>query len=233
VETVNQLKHFFGETPSDSFTEVCEFAEMQHGKNLLCGKLEEFLHSSSVLLEFYELLAQVTAPIVVISTGYDDSLEQLFKDRNKKYALLSHPVNTQGAKTIFVEYSDKQLPEKYEEYTTETLSKTTLLECGYSIIYKIRGYLVNCSEKQERLVLSEQDYFIFSRQIDSLIPNYLAKLLNQRGLWFVGNSPRNWEERLLIYAILEKRQSNQQKLAFSENTDPFSFSSIYLKKTGV
>ncbi|OQW93081.1 MAG: hypothetical protein BWK79_13065 [Beggiatoa sp. IS2] len=135
-----------------------------------------------------------------------------------------------SAKTVFVEYSDKPPPEKYEEYTAETLSKATLLERGYSIIYKIRGYLVNCSEKQERLILSEQDYFTFSRQIDSLIPNYLASLLNRRGLWFVGNPPKNWEERLLIYAILEKRQSTQQKLVFAENMDQFS--SIYLKKKG-
>ena len=229
-ETVEKLNDFFKVGSFNSFAEVCELAEISHGKSLLCDRLREFFHPAPVLLKFYELLAQLPSPIILISSGYDIVLESLFKERNKKYVILS-AIDTQGVRMISAEYSDESCS---KAYTTETLSEARLLERGYSVIYKIRGDLkmLNQTETQEQVVvLSEQDYFKFSRQIDGLMPNYLVSLLNRRGLWFVGDPPKSWEERLLIYAILEKRQSSQQqKLAFTGHLDHFS--NVYLKKKG-
>lgn len=225
-ETLVKLHHYFNIDSPDSFSEVCEYVEMQHGKNLLCDKLEEYLTPQATFQILYELLASVPRPLLIISTSYDNLLEKTFTQRGKKFAVLSHPVRASKTGIVWAHYSDGKPP---EEYTIESLSRSNLLEQGYSLLYKIRGDLVY-GAAEKNVVLSEQDYFAFLRQIDQLIPNYLAGLLPGRSFWFIGDSPKNWEERLLIQAVLEKRQHNRQMLAFEETTSPFA--SIYWESRG-
>ena len=80
------------------------------------------------------------------------------------------------------------------------------------------------------MILSEQDYFTFARHLDRLVPDYLAGLLQTRGLWFLGHHPDNWQNRLLMKAILEKR-SNSLSYAVDEQLTPFT--QVYWKTSRV
>jgi hypothetical protein len=59
--------------------------------------------------------------------------------------------------------------------------------------------------------------------MDRLIPNYVVKQFAARGLFFLGYSPRHWEDRLLVNAILDKRRQQQYEPAYviTQESDPF------------
>ena len=65
-------------------------------------------------------------------------------------------------------------------------------------------------DKQSRLLdsvlISEDDYFAFAKRIESVIPAYLAKRFSQKSLLFLGHNLNEWQDRLILNAILEKRR---------------------------
>lgn len=166
-------------------------------------------NASSFPQSLYELLAQLPAPLIIISASYDNKLETVFAQHQKKFAVLSYTSEHQ----IYVKHCDQPEPEKY---TLEALSALDLFEenTGYSLIYKINGCLELSVPKRvnenDSLVLSEQDYFEFARYQDKLVPDYLINHLTGRDLWLLGQYQQSWETRFMIQMILDKRAFQQR-----------------------
>jgi len=173
-------------------------------------------------IQLYESLAKVEAPLVLISSAYDNLLEQTFLNAGKKFAELSSIINRSDDYDIghvLVRYSDSDAnntnhannandkPEK--TYIEEELSRLRLLEQGYSLIYKIRG---TCKQntQSDTLTLAESNYFTFARYGKKIIPAYLARQFRDRGFLFLGFSPKSWEDRLLVNTLLKKRQHSPE-----------------------
>ena len=222
-----------------SFPEICEYVELNdihYGRPFLSRKVHDFLapiQMTSITHSLYELLVKSHQPLMIIYAGYDSSLEDTFLQAQKKFVVLSHSHHSHEIGTVFLKYSDQL--EQSEQCSAESLSGLGLLESGYSIIYKINGcFKLNTStnpSQKDSLMLSEQDYFEFARYIDRLIPDYLAGQLNGRGFWFLGQYPQTWENRLIMQAILEKRQHQRGALAIHKDADPFA--STYWKSKGI
>jgi hypothetical protein len=110
---------------------------------------------------------------------------------------------------ILIRYSDKN---DFEPPCLEQeLSRHKLLDAGYTIIYKVRGYC-HMDDSQDShdhncLALSEDNYLTFARYADKLIPSYITRQLIGRGLLFLGYAPRQWEDRLIVNAILGRRRN--------------------------
>jgi len=217
-------------------TELCELIELQHGRTTLYRKVER--QANALLLtenfrELAELLAKTPKPVILISVDCNSLIQEVFKQHHKKFVVFSPAIDSKYLGNFIVEHWDK--PE-LQVVTTEELSDLRLFERGYSLIYKIRGcFSLNNSElaitkDKDCLILSEQDYFTFARHLDRLVPDYLAGLLQTRGLWFLGHHPDNWQNRLLMKAILEKR-SNSLSYAVDEQLTPFT--QVYWKTSRV
>jgi SIR2-like domain len=155
-------------------------------------------------------------------------LENAFSQSGKKYILISSIIDTTAAYdvgNVLIQYSDKPEPTALLE---EQLSKFKLLEEGYSLVYKIRGFLGSDRKQTDLhravLTISEGNYFNFVRHMDKLIPNYVIRRVAERGLYFLGYTPRHWEDRLIVNAILNKRRHrdpSDQPRAISNDPDPF------------
>ncbi len=217
-------------------TELCELIELQHGRTTLYRKIER--HANALLLkenfhELAELLAGTLKPIILISVDCNSLIQEVFKRHHKPFVVFSPAIDSKYLGKFIVEYCDK--PE-LQVVTTEELSDLRLFERGYSLIYKIRGCFSLNNDKlavtkdKDCLILSEQDYFTFARHLDRLVPDYLAGLLQTRGLWFLGHHPDNWQNRLLMQAILEKRPKS---LVYSVDAQVNEFTNIYWKARGV
>jgi len=217
-------------------TELCELIELQHGRTTLYRKVER--QANALLLtenfrELAELLAKTPKPVILISVDCNSLIQEVFKQYHKPFVVFSPAIDSKHLGKFIVEYWDEP---KLQVVTTEELSDLRLFERGYSLIYKIRGcFSLNNSElaitkDKDCLILSEQDYFTFARHLDRLVPDYLAGLLQTRGLWFLGHHPDNWQNRLLMKAILEKR-SNSLSYAVDEQLTPFT--QVYWKTSRV
>lgn len=179
----------------------------------LLSELNKALPSSASNIKLYHSLAKIKQPLVLISSAYDDLLEQAFEKTGKKYAELSSIIvrtDEYDIGHINVRYSDNKHPER--TYIEEELSRLQLLEEGYSLIYKIRG---TCKEKlqtieRDTLTLTESNYFKFARYGKKIIPSYLSRQFRDRGFLFVGSSIKNWEDRLLVKTLLDKRKHSTE-----------------------
>ncbi len=213
----------------DSFkgelSELCECMEMEKGREHLYQKTAEFIESlpSPSSAELYQLLAQVKAPLVLISSEYTNLLDQAFEAQQKKFVVLS-PLNdwenSKNAGKLWQRYSAPNASP--EAVGGEDMDCLDFLNRDYSVIYKIRGCVK--SDKQH-LLLSENHYFKFTCHIQQAIPNSLVNLINTWGLWFIGHHPDTWEDRLLIQTILQQCQRTDReanRMAIDEGaTDRF------------
>jgi hypothetical protein len=178
-------------------------------------------------ISLYQLLAKIEQPLVLISANYDLFLERALQQVGRKYAVVSSIIcGMQDCKIgdVLVRYSDRDQPELLR--LEQDLSSLKPVESGYALIYKIRGYCdaanTPATYEHSMLTLTEENYFTFARHLDSLIPSYVVRQLTGRGLFFLGYSPRYWEDRLLVNAILDKRGPQQEPAqVFTRDEDQF------------
>jgi hypothetical protein len=223
---------------SGSLSIIAEYYQMktEYGHSSLVYNLRSLLPAPPLAIPLYDLLASVTQPLVLISAGYDALLEHTFRQKGKKYVVISTLVGASleaDMGKVLLEYSDRVAPDFLR--LEQEVSQFDLLVEGYSLIYKVRGSLVPgvmqydpqrnpqplSKEQQEALTLSEEDYFTFARYMDRLIPAYVVKQLNSQGLLFLGYTPHQWEDRLIANALLYKRRSPEPPYTVGPQTDRF------------
>ncbi|OQW91131.1 MAG: hypothetical protein BWK79_17715 [Beggiatoa sp. IS2] len=231
-ELVPALRKVLNYDDSESFPEICEYAELRDSRLGLARTIKTQVEKLSLVdsfKELYQLLATVPASLIVISVDCNTQLQDIFKEQRKKFVLFSPALEDAHLGKFILEYSDKT---GTELVTSEQISDLKLLENGYSLIYKMRGCLSlnDYVPTKDCLILSEQDYFKFSRYLDKLVPDYLACHLHKRSLWFLGHHPYNWQNRLLTQAILDKRQGS---LSYCVDNKINSLTQIYWEARGV
>jgi len=218
-----------------SFSEICEYVELNndYSRNILRKEIQNLMKEELPLLApLYQLLANLHSPIVIIYSGYDNLLENTFKKCEKKFVVISHSQDG----NIIVKYSDKSAPEICKN--NDKLSGLDLFEDnnGYSLIYKINGCISSIPHnvnQNDALLLAEHDYFNFAKYMDKLIPNYVIGHLNGRDLWFLGQYPQNWENRLIMQAILERRATTSNNTVTAIHKEPDEFAKTYWQAKNV
>lgn len=213
-----------------TLSSIAEYYQLRpdFGQSALLANLRAQLPDKAQGVLLYLALARVQAPLILISAAYDNLLEGVFREAGKRFVELASIVRRSDEYDIghvLVSFSDGSQPDKV--YPEEELSRLRLLECGYSIIYKIRGTCGQTEGQQDKddlrrdaLTLSESNFFSFARYADKMIPGYLARQLRNRGFLFVGYRPREWEDRLLASALLEKRNSQEPCYVIGETPEP-------------
>lgn len=212
LELANQIgfNNFNG-----GFSTIAEYFRLNkdYGEGHILTALREYLIDTQSEVYLFHLLAKIHEPLILISSAYDDVLECSFDKAGKRYIELTSLVNRYDQYDIghlVVRYSDRAKPEIYRPIEEE-ISRFRWYEEGYSLIFKIRG---TCSSskaeheyQRESLTVTESDYFTFARYAEKMIPSYLAKHFKHKGFLFLGFSPKSWEERLLVNALLERRKN--------------------------
>ncbi len=75
-------------------------------------------------------------------------------------------------------------------------------------------------------MISEEDYFAFAKQSENIIPGYLANLISKSTLLFLGNSLNDWQDRLILNAVLEKNRSNRAR-SYAVHESPSAYEKAY------
>ena len=211
----------FAEYPefSGSLPEICEYLQLERGRTTLRDELQKLVEPSTPApIALYDVLARLDTPLLVISSLYDGLLEHSLRQRGKKFVVLCHTPEQMGRLDLF--YADSGDSETIE---AEQLSGKTLMENGYSVIYRILGCFSGLAPGQgDALLLSEHDYFHFNRHVDKLLPHYIVRQLAGRGFWLLGYYPQSWEQRLLAETLFNARQHEERPLTVHADPDRFA-----------
>ncbi len=213
---------------------ISQYYEMtEYGRSTLLQSVRDEIEPKTVIQQpypLYQLLANIKEPILVISACYDRLLEQYFTDSKKRFVMISHIKIGNNLGKLLLKYSDKSKPEN--PCTAEAISPLKLLESRYSVIYKVCGCFGMCSPEMEAamdsIMISDEDYFSFAKQTEKVIPGYLANQIARQSLLFLGNPMKDWQDRLILNTILEKRETRNE-LSYAVKEDPTLYESAYWK----
>lgn len=233
LATAIDYKNFEGNL--SSIAELYQL-RLEYGQKSLITTLNESLPHNPKPFALYNSLAQTPQHLILISSAYDNLLEQSFRLAGKPFVELSsilQRTKDYDVGHVVVNFSNEEDGEII--YPQEELSKLNLLD-KYSIIYKMRGTCTlpdkRRSARTDALTLSETNYFTFAENASKIIPDFLTGHLNERAFLFMGFTPRNWEDRLLARVLLEKRRhSNHPCYTLGEPDDPLQLA--YWKKQKV
>ncbi len=217
---------------------ISQYYEMtEYGRGTLLQNVRNVLEPEAELPESYPLyhfLAKLPEPVLVISACYDRLLERYFTDSGKKFVIISHLRLDEHLGKILLKYSDRAEPE--EPCRAESISPLKPFEKGYSILYKMCGCFgtspAETGGAMDSVMISEKDYFSFARQIEKIIPEYLATQIGRKVLLFLGSALKDWQDRLILNAILEKNRGNQAR-SYAVQEDPGKYEIEYWKFQGV
>ena len=178
AQLVQQLAQQIGyDRFSGTLSSIAEYYQLHpdFGQSALLENLRTRLPAQAQHVLLYHALARVPAPLILISSAYDNLLEGVFRDAGKRFVELASIVRRSDEYDIghvLVSFSDGSQPDK--AYQEEEISRLKLFENGYSIIYKIRGTYGQDELRHDSLTLSESNFFSFARYADKMIPGYLA-----------------------------------------------------------
>lgn len=146
---------------------IAQYCQMrtEYGRNRLIRRVKQKFKQALDNCQpfvFYDMLAQIQKPIMVISACYDNTLEQVFAENKKPFVVISHASEDGELKgRMIVKYWNQ---DEAEVCTAERLSEYQFLPKGYSIIYKIWGclslYNMDAGHASDPMILAENDFFL-------------------------------------------------------------------------
>jgi hypothetical protein len=151
--------------------------------------------------EIHRLLAQIDRPLLIVTTNYDNLIEQAFG--NKRYHLV---VDRGDRSRVWAATSAGLEPVK-----TGDLRKALQPE-DRPIIYKLHGSIDKKDPKNDSFLVTEQDYVDFLGRAQTCVPPYLAALMAKARFLFLGYSLVDWNVRVMLRKLRQPAKGQEPTL---------------------
>ena len=143
------------------------------------------------------LLAKVADKITIVTTNYDNLLEQAFAEAGKPYDLVVYPAdNAEYANGVLWWPHGQPEPRKMKssDIDVEDLRQT-------NVIYKMHGTVWKDSPVWDSFVITEEDYVRFLSRIKNAVPAAFRRHFSARSFLFLGYGLRDWNLRVLLKEV--------------------------------
>ena len=145
----------------------------------------------------HSYLAEVaaSAPLLVITTNYDDLLEQAFKRAGCPFDLVIHPTDRKEVEAAVLWWRHGEAePLAVAPNQLFIDLKTT------NVIYKMHGTVDRVLQKWDSYVITEDDYVDFLARMTSqtAVPALFMQHCRTRNFLFLGYGLRDWNLRVLL-----------------------------------
>ena len=141
-------------------------------------------------------LAEVEVPQLIITTNYDDLLEQAFRRAGRPYDLVIHPIDRKdcAASVLWWQHGSTEPTVVKPNNLFVDLNTTT-------VIYKLHGTIDRITGTWDNFVITEEDYVEFLWRMTGRsggVPSIFLDRLRRRHFLFLGYSLNDWNFRLLL-----------------------------------
>lgn len=188
--------------PDEAATDLAKVAQYFNivvGRLRLRQRLHAVFAADFAPASIHRLLARIEAPMLLITTNYDDLLEQAFRSQGRAFDLVIHPTDNNeewGAAVAYWRHG-AAAPEFVSPKRLQIdLSSTT-------VIYKMHGSIDRQELQREAYVITEDDYaeFLVRMAKQTAIPAIFAELFGRRHFLFLGYSLSDWNFRVILSKI--------------------------------
>jgi hypothetical protein len=144
-------------------------------------------------------------PPLLVTTNYDDLLEQALDERGEPYDLVVYMADGEHHGHFFHQPPGGSLTliEEPREYLDASPEERT-------VVLKLHGFVNRNDANHDSYVITEDHYieYLTHADLDELLPaSVLTRLLNCH-LLFLGYSLRDWNLRAILYQLREKAKPN-------------------------
>lgn len=142
---------------------------------------------------------EVERPMIV-TTNYDDALEQAFNAAGEPYDLVSYISDGSNAGKFF-----HRRPDGTGGVIKSANSSREFSFADRTVIVKLHGAVDRADPKGDSYVITEDDYIEYLARRERIPTQLLAKM-NQSHFLFLGYGLRDWNLRVILYRIWEQER---------------------------
>jgi hypothetical protein len=140
-------------------------------------------------------LAEIVAPLLIVTTNYDDLTERAFRKVGRPFDLVVHPTDRKDvdASVLWWRHGATEPEAVPPNQLYIDLDKTTVL-------YKMHGAIDRIGGDWDSYVITEEDYVDFLSRMTSqtAVPSLFMRHLRMRHFLFLGYGLRDWNLRVVL-----------------------------------
>ncbi len=187
--------------PSKEATDLSDLAKVASyfvetsARRRLRDRLREVFDRDFVPCDIHHYLAGVNAPILIVTTNYDDLTELAFKEKGRPFDLVVHPTDRKDVEASVLWWKhDATEPVAVPPNQLYIDLSTT------SVIYKMHGTVDRTGCKLDSYVITEEDYVDFLSRMtgQTAVPALFMRHFRTRHFLFLGYGLRDWNLRVVL-----------------------------------
>ena len=194
----------FPDGESKDLTKVAQYYSVVGGRLALNEELHNIFNCDYQLTSLHKFLAAVPAPLLIVTTNYDDLIERALDEKNlelgndaRPYDVVIHTTEADnGDRLLWWPYGDTEPREVNPNKLDINLGEKT-------IVYKMHGAVDRRQPKRDQYVITEDDYIDFLARMtkNKAIPAIFAEPFQTRHFLFLGYGLNDWNLRVVLNRI--------------------------------
>jgi hypothetical protein len=213
-------------TESRDLLRVSQYVQAVTGGTVLYDELHSlFAHEyapnalHALLASLPRALREQGSPrqLLVVTTNYDDALEQAFSEADEAFDLVSYVARgpERGKFLHRPPDSDPRLIEQPNRYRGLSLEKRP-------VILKIHGAVDRDNPERDSYVITEDHYIEYLAQTDisNILPATLMAAMNESHFLFLGYSLGDWNLRVILHRIWGQQPFEDKFTSWAILKDP-------------
>jgi hypothetical protein len=191
-----QMTEFPNDEPPD-LSKVAQYYHVVGGRDSLQEELHSIFNRDSPFTLLHTFLANVTTPLLIITTNYDDLIERAFDAKDHTYDLVIHTTDsTVGDQLLWWEHGTPE-PRRVNA------NKLDIDLQAVTVIYKMHGAVDRRQPTRDQYVITEDDYIDFLARMtkNKAIPAIFAEPFQARAFLFLGYGLYDWNLRVVLNRI--------------------------------
>jgi hypothetical protein len=187
------------EDESFDLLKVAEYFAIIAGRRALEEQLHEVLDRDYPLAAVHEFLADIDAPMLIVTTNYDDLIERALKESGREHDVVIHTTDPSlGDSILWWPFGETSPTEISPNRLDVDLSQRT-------VVYKMNGSVDRKDRRRDQFVITEDDHIEFLTRLsrNKAIPAIFAESFQTRPFLFLGYGLRDWHVRVLLNRIFK------------------------------
>jgi hypothetical protein len=149
------------------------------------------------------MLATIAAPMLIVTTNYDDLIERAFDAVGRPYDLVIHTIDAQnmGRHILWWEHGTTRPQQVIPNRLSVDPARRT-------VIYKMHGTVHRTDASFDNYVITEDDYADFLTRMMSrnAVPAVITDEFKRKQFLFLGYSLSDWNLRVVLSSIKRNAQ---------------------------
>ncbi|HKC63679.1 MAG TPA: SIR2 family protein [Pyrinomonadaceae bacterium] len=187
----------FPDDEEPELTKVAQYYDVIGGRYALNQELHSIFNCDYPLTSLHTFLAEVTVPLLIVTTNYDDCIERAFNTKGRAFDLIIHTTDASiGDQLLWWEYGASE-PRKILP------NKLDIDLDSVTVIYKMHGAVDRRVNGRDQYVITEDDYIDFLARMtkNKAIPAIFAEPFQTSHFLFLGYGLRDWNLRVVLNRI--------------------------------